>query len=128
MKGREQREKYRGYMERLNGTEGRDTGWKRETREEGHVEINRGDVCPAMERRAAREADKAPMGIYVLSRLLGHVCTCALGYGNPTKVARSNQQKYTITTGSVGTFLLIAACHLSRVSVAQSTLCTIMYK
>ena len=42
-------------------------------------------------------------------------------YGNPSKVARSNQQKRTYTTCSEGTFLLIAACNLSRVSVAQST-------
>ena len=46
---------------------------------------------------------------------------CALGYRNPTKVARSNQQKHTFSTGNVGTFLLIAACHLSWVSVAQGT-------
>ena len=46
---------------------------------------------------------------------------CALGYGNPTEVARSNQHKHTFTTGSVGTFPLIPACHLSRVSVAQGT-------
>ena len=46
---------------------------------------------------------------------------CAPGYENPTKVARSNQQKHTITTGNVGTFLLIGACHLSHVSVAQGT-------
>ena len=46
---------------------------------------------------------------------------CVLGYGNPNKVAHSNQQKHTFTTGSVGTFLLIAACHLIRVSVAQGT-------
>ena len=44
-----------------------------------------------------------------------------MGYGHPIKVARSNQQKPTLTTGSVGTFLLIAVCHLSRVSVAQGT-------
>ena len=43
------------------------------------------------------------------------------GYGNPTKVACNNQQKHTFTTGSVGTFLLIAVCHLSRVPVAQDT-------
>jgi len=35
-----------------------------------------------------------------------------LGPRNPTKVARSNQQKHTFTTGM---FLLIDACHLSRV-------------
>ena len=46
---------------------------------------------------------------------------CALGYGNPTKVARSNQQKRTYTTSSKGMFLLIATCHLSRVTVAQGT-------
>ena len=46
---------------------------------------------------------------------------CALGYGNPTKVARGNQQKRTFTTGSEGTFLLIAVCHLRRVSVVQGT-------
>jgi len=46
---------------------------------------------------------------------------CVLGYRNPTKVARNNQQKHTFTAGSVGTFLLIAAFHLSRVSVAQGT-------
>ena len=46
---------------------------------------------------------------------------CALGYGNPTKVARSNQQKRTYTTCSKGMFLLIAACHLSRIFVAQGT-------
>ena len=46
---------------------------------------------------------------------------CALGYGNSTKVARSNHQKHTIATSSVGTFLPIAACHLSRVSVVQGT-------
>ena len=38
-----------------------------------------------------------------------------------TKVARSNQQKHTFNTGSIGTFLLIAACHLSWVSLAQGT-------
>ena len=47
-----------------------------------------------------------------------NMCLC---YGNPTKLARSNQQKHTSTTGSVGTFLLIAAYHLSRVFVAQGT-------
>ena len=46
---------------------------------------------------------------------------CGLGFGNSARVARSNQQKHTYTTSSVGTFLLIAACHLSRVSVAQGT-------
>ena len=45
-----------------------------------------------------------------------------LGYGNPARVVRSNQQKHIIyTTSNSGTFLLIAACHLSRVSVAQGT-------
>ena len=43
-----------------------------------------------------------------------------LGYRNPTKVTRSNQQKHTFTTGSVGTFLLIAACHLSWVSIVRA--------
>jgi len=47
--------------------------------------------------------------------------TYALGFGNPTKVARSNQQKHAFTTASVGTFLLIAAYHLRQVSVAQGT-------
>jgi len=48
-------------------------------------------------------------------------CICALGYENPTKVAPSNQQKRAYTTCSKGMFLLLAACHLSRVFVAQST-------
>jgi len=47
---------------------------------------------------------------------------CALDYGNSTKVTRSNQQKRTYTTSSKGIFLLIPACHLSRVSVALDTL------
>ena len=34
------------------------------------------------------------------------------GLQKPVKVARSNHQKHTFTTGGVGTFLLIAACHL----------------
>ena len=46
----------------------------------------------------------------------------ALGYGNTTKAAHRNQQKRTYTTCSKGMFLLIAACHLSQVSVAQGTM------
>ena len=49
------------------------------------------------------------------------ILICGLGDGHPPRVARSNQQTHTYTKGDVGTFLLIAACHLSRVSVAQGT-------
>ena len=53
--------------------------------------------------------------------LRSEVLICALGYGNPTKVACSNQQKRAYITCSIGMFLLIAACRSSQVSVAQGT-------
>jgi len=50
-----------------------------------------------------------------------YVGICALGYGNPTKVACRNQQKCTWITCSVDNmFLLIAAYYSSRVSIAQA--------
>ena len=61
-------------------------------------------------------------GLFFIILTLMYQWCCALGYGNPPKMARSNQQKHTFTIGSVATFLLIAAGHLGRVSVAHGTL------